>query len=45
MALVINDRVKENSTTTGAGAIALGGVVIQLTMQFIIKEPLNGKLV
>ena len=26
MALVINDRVKENSTTTGTGAIALGGV-------------------
>ena len=26
MALVINDRVKENSTTTGTGAIALGVV-------------------
>ena len=26
MALVINDRVKENSTTTGTGNIALGGV-------------------
>jgi len=26
MALVINDRVKENSTTTGTGAIALSGV-------------------
>ena len=26
MALVINDRVKENSNTTGTGAIALGGV-------------------
>ena len=26
MALVINDRVKENSTTTGAGNIALAGV-------------------
>ena len=26
MALVINDRVKETSTTTGTGAIALGGV-------------------
>ena len=25
MALVINDRVKETSTTTGTGAIALGG--------------------
>ena len=27
MALVINDRVKETSTTTGTGAIALGGAV------------------
>ena len=27
MALVINDRVKESSTTTGTGAIALGGAV------------------
>jgi len=27
MALVINDRVKETSTTTGTGAIALGGIV------------------
>jgi hypothetical protein len=27
MALVINDRVKETSTTTGTGAIALAGVV------------------
>ena len=26
MALVINDRVKENSTSTGTGNIALGGV-------------------
>ena len=26
MALVINDRVKENSTTTGTGDIALAGV-------------------
>ena len=27
MALVINDRVKETSTTTGTGAVALGGAV------------------
>ena len=27
MALVINDRVKETSTTTGTGAMALGGAV------------------
>ena len=27
MALVINDRVKESSTTTGTGAMALGGAV------------------
>ena len=27
MALVINDRVKETSTTTGVGAMALGGAV------------------
>ena len=27
MALVINDRVKETSTTTGTGTIALGGIV------------------
>ena len=27
MALVINDRVKETSTTTGVGAVALGGAV------------------
>ena len=27
MALVINDRVKEISTTTGTGALALGGIV------------------
>ena len=28
MALVINDRVKETSTTTGTGAMALGGAVV-----------------
>ena len=27
MALVINDRVKETSTTTGTGAVSLGGAV------------------
>ena len=27
MALVINDRVKQNSTTSGTGTISLGGVV------------------
>ena len=27
MAFVLNDRVKETSTTTGTGAIALGGAV------------------
>ena len=27
MALVINDRVKETSSTTGTGALALGGIV------------------
>ena len=27
MALVINDRVKETTTTTGTGAVSLGGAV------------------
>ena len=27
MALVINDRVKETTTTTGTGALSLGGAV------------------
>ena len=28
MALVLNDRVRETSTTTGTGAMALGGAVV-----------------
>jgi hypothetical protein len=57
MALVINDRVKETSTTTGTGAFTLDGAqtgfellllvsaeVIQLTMLFLIKVLMNGKL-
>ena len=27
MALVLNDRVRETTTTTGTGAVALGGAV------------------
>ena len=58
MAIVINDRVKESSTTTGTGTFDLDGVVsgfegllqalemeTQPTIQFLIKEQLNGKLV
>ena len=58
MALVINDRVKETSTTSGTGTLNLAGAVtgfegfvagigeqvIQLTMEFLNKELLIGKL-
>ena len=47
MALVLNDRVKETTTTTGTDAIVLGGAAtgFEHTMLLFMKVLMSGKLV